>query len=90
MGAVGDGAPHHDFQTLGGLRPIRIECATMQLMSATAAVLARVIIAPGLRPIQLGRGWGGVGWGIRCGVEIRAKLLGPAYSRDDTDLRYLL
>jgi hypothetical protein len=61
----------------GGLRPIRIECAIMRLMSATAAALARVIIAPTLRPIQLGGG-------LRCGVEIGARLLDAAYSRDDT------
>ena len=40
----------------GGLRPIRIECAIMRLMSATAAALARVIVGPSLRPIQLGGG----------------------------------
>ena len=31
---------------LGGLRPIRIECAMMRLMSATAAALARVVVSP--------------------------------------------
>ena len=61
----------------GGLRPIRIECTIMRLMNATAAALARVIIAPRLRPIQLGGG-------LRCGVEIGARLLDAAYSRDDT------
>ena len=60
----------------GGLRPIRIECAMMRLMSATAAALARAVVSPLLRPIQLGGG-------LKCGVEIGARLLDAAYCRDD-------
>lgn len=60
----------------GGLRPIRIECAMMRLMSATAAALARVVVSPLLRPIQLGGG-------LKCGVEIGARLLDAAYERED-------
>ena len=60
----------------GGLRPIRIECAMMRLMSATAAALARVVVSPLLRPIQLGGG-------MKCGVEIGARLLDAAYCRED-------
>ena len=60
----------------GGLRPIRIECAMMRLMSATAAAIARIEVAPLLRPIQLGGG-------LKCGVEIGARLLDAAYARDD-------
>ena len=60
----------------GGLRPIRIECAMMRLMSATAAALARAVISPLLRPIQLGGG-------LKCGVEIGARLLDVAYCQED-------
>ena len=60
----------------GGLRPIRIECAIMRFMSATAAALARVVVSPLLRPIQLGGG-------LKCGVEFGARLLDAAYARED-------
>ena len=60
----------------GGLRPIRIECAMIRLMSATAAAIARAVLAPTLRPLQLGGG-------LKGGVEIGARLLDAAYARDD-------
>ena len=48
----------------------------MRLMSATAAAIARLVVSPQLRPIQLGGG-------LKCGVEIGARLLDAAYERDD-------
>jgi Reverse transcriptase (RNA-dependent DNA polymerase) len=60
----------------GGLRPIRIECAIMRLLGAVAAAVARITVAPFLRPMQLGGG-------LRCGVEFGARMLDATYSRED-------
>jgi Reverse transcriptase (RNA-dependent DNA polymerase) len=60
----------------GGLRPIRIECAIMRLFGAVASGIARAVIGPMLRPLQLGGG-------LKCGVEFGARLLDAAYERGD-------
>ena len=48
----------------------------MRLFGAVASGIARAVIGPMLRPLQLGGG-------LKCGVEFRARLLDAAYERGD-------